>query len=216
MLKVALTGGIATGKSHVLQRFRQLGVPCLDADELAHGVTGAGTEATQAIAARFGSDILDKAGGVDRTKLGPIVFADDSARRDLEAIVHPAVYRAIAAGLRAFELVEHPLFAIVDIPLLYETGRASEFDCVIATVCTPAAQLARLASRGLGEAEARQRLEAQIPAEEKAARADFVIRTDGSFADTDHQVQKVWESLRVYDPRSANPRSRDRRSIDGS
>jgi dephospho-CoA kinase len=195
MLKVALTGGIATGKSHVLERFRQLGVPCLDADELAHGVTSAGTEATAEIARRFGSEILGKDGAVDRTKLGPLVFADAAARRDLEQIVHPAVYRAITAGLRAFELVENAPAAIVDIPLLFETGRARDFDRVIAAVCPPAIQLARLLERGLDEAQARQRIAAQMPAEEKAARADYVIRTDGSFAETDAQIERIWGEL---------------------
>ena len=133
MLRVALTGGIATGKSHVLDRFRHLGVPCLDADVLAHGVMAAGTEATQAIAARFGSGVLDAGGAVDRQRLGPVVFADDHARHDLESIVHPAVYRAVTAGLRAFELVDGATLAIVDIPLLYETGREADFDKVIAT-----------------------------------------------------------------------------------
>ena len=85
MLKVALTGGIATGKSHVLEQFRQHGVPCLDADTLAHGVEAAGTEATAAIAVRFGPEILTAQGAVDRAKLGPIVFKDTSARRDLAA-----------------------------------------------------------------------------------------------------------------------------------
>jgi dephospho-CoA kinase len=197
MLKVALTGGIATGKSHVLERFRQLGVPCLDADRLAHGVTSAGTEATAAIAARFGSGVLDANGAVDRAKLGPIVFADESARRELERIVHPAVYRAITAGLRAFELLENAPAAIVDVPLLYETGRAADFDRVIATVCSSEHQLARLIDRGLTEEQARQRLAAQMPAAEKAARADYVIRTDGSFADTDSQVEKIWAELRM-------------------
>src|SRR5882672_10485660 len=134
MLKVALTGGIATGKSHVLDRFRNHGVPCLDADALVHGVESAGTEATQAIAARFGADVLAADGSVDRRKLAPIVFADPTARRDLEAIVHPAVYRAIAAGLRAFELLgDYPL-AVVDVPLLFETGAEKDFDRVIVTV----------------------------------------------------------------------------------
>jgi dephospho-CoA kinase len=195
MLKVALTGGIATGKSHVLERFRQLGVPCLDADELAHGVTSAGTEATAEIARRFGPEILGQDGAVDRTKLGPLVFADAAARRDLEQIVHPAVYRAITAGLRAFELVENAPAAIVDIPLLFETGRARDFDRVIATVCSPAIQLARLLERGLSETQARQRIAAQMPAEEKAARADYVIRTDGSFAETDAQIERIWGEL---------------------
>src|SRR5205085_332240 len=113
VLKIALTGGIATGKSHVLQRLRERGVPCLDADELAHGVTGAGTEATALIAARFGADVLDATGAVDRRKLAPIVFADAEARRDLERFVHPAVYRAIAAGVRAFELTEGARLVVV-------------------------------------------------------------------------------------------------------
>src|SRR5262245_21299038 len=143
MLKVALTGGIATGKSYVLAQFRRRGVPCLDADDLAHGVTASGTEATAAIAARFGSDVLAADGAVDRARLGPIVFADPAARRDLEAIVHPAVYRAIAAGLRAFELVGDEPFAIVDVPLLYETGADKNFERVIVTACLPATQLAR-------------------------------------------------------------------------
>jgi len=195
MLKVALTGGIATGKSHVLERFRRLGVPCLDADALAHGVMASGTEATRAIAARFGADILDVDGAVNRKKLAAIVFADASARRDLEAIVHPAVYRAIAAGLRAFELIGDSPLAVVDVPLLYETGHAGDFDRVVATLCSPSTQLARLEDRGLSHADALQRLAAQMPAEEKAARADFLIRTDGTPEDTDAQVERIWRTV---------------------
>lgn len=195
MLKIALTGGIATGKSHVLDQFRRRGVPCLDADELAHGVTSAGTEATQAIAARFGAGILAADGAVDRKKMGPIVFADAAARHDLEAIVHPAVYRAIAAGLRAFELVGGAPLALVDVPLLYETGHASDFDRVIATACPPDLQIKRLIDRGMSEREAQQRLAAQMPAIEKASRADFMIRTDGSLEETDKQVDEIYRTL---------------------
>src|SRR2546425_6922068 len=135
MIRVALTGGIATGKSHVLDQFRRRGVPCLDADELAHGVTSAGTEATQAIAARFGAGILAADGAVDRKKMGPIVFADAAARHDLEAIVHPAVYRAIAAGLRALCAVGGAPRALVDAPLMNETDRAPDLDRVSTTAC---------------------------------------------------------------------------------
>lgn len=196
MKRVALTGGIATGKSHVLEQFRRLGVPCLDADELARGVTAAGTEATRAIADRFGVSVLDREGAVDRPKVAAIVFADAAARRDLEAIVHPAVYRAISAGLRAFELIGGSPLAIVDIPLLYETGRQIDFDRVVATVCSPATQLGRLRARGMSEDEANQRIAAQMSAQEKAARADFVIRTDGTVQETDAEVERVWRSLR--------------------
>jgi dephospho-CoA kinase len=195
MLRVALTGGIATGKSHVLQEFRKRGVPCLDADHLAHGVTAAGTEATSQIAERFGQAVLDGSGAVDRHKLGAIVFADPSARRALEAIVHPAVYRAIAAGLRAFELLEHSPLAIADIPLLYETGHASDFDRVIVTLCSRDLQLNRLRDRGLSELEAEQRLAAQMSADEKALQADYIIRTDGTVESTNAQVDQILKIL---------------------
>ena len=195
MLKVALTGGIATGKSHVLDQFRKRGVPCLDADALAHGVMRAGTEATAAIAQRFGPGVLASDGSVDRAKLGSVVFDDPSSRHDLEAIVHPAVYRAIAAGLRAFERLGGDPIAIVDVPLLYETSHASDFDRVIATVCPSALQLARLLDRGMSEAEARKRLAAQWPAEEKASRAHFVIRTDGTFEETSRRVADLLKIL---------------------
>jgi dephospho-CoA kinase len=195
MLRIALTGGIATGKSYVLRRFQALGVPALDADELAHGVTGAGTEATAAIASRFGAEVLGADGAVDRTKLGSIVFADPAARKDLEAIVHPAVYRAIAAGVRGFEMIGGYRFVLVDIPLLFETGAEKQFDKVIVTSCSPQAQLARLLDRGLTDDEARRRLAAQWPTAEKAARADFVIATDGTYEDTNRQVDRVFASL---------------------
>jgi dephospho-CoA kinase len=194
MMKVGLTGGIATGKSYVLGQFRKRGVPCLDADELAHGVTSAGTEATAAIAALFGVEVLAADGSVDRKKLGPIVFADPSARRELEAIVHPGVHRAIAAGIRGFELLGDAL-AIVDVPLLYETGAEKGFDRVIVTACTGDRQLARLVERGLTADAARQRLDAQWPTEKKAARADFVIRTDGTFEETSAQIDRIHRAL---------------------
>jgi len=127
--------------------------------------------------------------------LGPIVFADPSARRDLEAIVHPAVYRAIQAGLRGFELVGDGAVAVVDVPLLFETGAEEKFDRVIVVACSPEAQLARLRERGLGEEAARQRLAAQWPSEKKVARADFVVNTDGTFEDTNRQIDEIYRAL---------------------
>ena len=194
MLKVALTGGIATGKSHVLEELRRRGIPCLDADVLAHGATAAGTESTQAIAERFGADVLAADGAVDRQKLAAVIFADDQARRDLEAIVHPAVYRAIGAGLRAFESLGDAL-AVVDVPLLYETGHEGDFDHVIATTCAADVQMRRLLSRGLSKQEARARLAAQWASAEKAARADFVIETGGTFEETRRQLDEILRRL---------------------
>lgn len=197
MLKIALTGGIATGKSHVLEWFRRRGVPCLDADGLAHGAMAAGTETTRAIAARFGSEVLDGEGAVDRRKLAPQIFGEAAARRDLEAIVHPAVYRAIAAALRAFERMGADPFAVVDVPLLYETGRAVDFDRVIVTACAPDTQIRRLMERDrLSEVAARQRTAAQLLTSEKIAKADYVIQTDGLVEDTDRQIADVYRRLR--------------------
>ena len=195
MLRVALTGGIATGKSYVLDLFRRRGISCLDADALARGVTTAGTEATHAIAARFGPAVIAADGSVDRQRLGSIVFADDAARRELETIVHPPVYRAIAAGLRAFDLMGESI-AVVDVPLLYETGHEGDFDRVVVTVAPMDAQVGRLAARGIGESDARLRIAAQMPAADKAARADFVIRTDGTFENTERQVEDILRKLK--------------------
>jgi dephospho-CoA kinase len=195
VLRVALTGGIATGKSYVLGRFRQRGVPCLDADQLAHGVEAAGTEATAQIAARFGTGVLAADGSVNRAKLGTIVFADPAARRELEAIVHPAVYRAIAAGLRAFELeAVHP-FAVVDVPLLFESGYEKQFDRVVVTACRPDIQLARLRARGMSDDEAQRRIAAQWPTDRKIPGATYVVRTDGAFEETDRQVNEIYDKL---------------------
>jgi dephospho-CoA kinase len=196
MLRVALTGGAATGKSYVLEQFRRAGVPVLVADDLAHGVTGAGTEATAAIAARFGTDVLAADGAVNRKALGAIVFADESARRDLEAIVHPAVYRAIEAAMRGFAKLDRTPLAVAEIPLLYETGHAADFDRVIVTICADDLQLKRLVARGLGEELARQIVAAQKPTAEKAALADFVVRTDGEKPETDEQVRRILQALR--------------------
>jgi dephospho-CoA kinase len=196
MLRVALTGGAATGKSYVLEQFRRAGVPVLVADDLAHGVTGAGTEATAAIAARFGADVLAADGAVNRKALGAIVFADESARRDLEAIVHPAVYRAIEAAMRGFAKLDRTPLAVAEIPLLYETGHAADFDRVIVTICADDLQLKRLVARGLSEERARQIVAAQKPTAEKAALADFVVRTDGEKPETDEQVRHILQALR--------------------
>ena len=195
MLRIALTGGIATGKSYVLDQLRERGIPGLDADAIAHGVMVAGTEATSAIAARFGDAVLGADGAVDRAVLGPVVFADAAARRDLESIVHPAVHRSIVAGLRAFELLGEYPWAVVAVPLLFETGGAIDYDRVIVTACAPALQRERLMARGLRAVAAGLRMAAQLPTAEKVARADFVIFTDGSFEETERQIDAVVAAL---------------------
>lgn len=192
-LRVALTGGIATGKSHCLARFAALGAAVIDADQLARVVVQPGTPGLAAVIARFGPSIARADGSLDRDALGRLVFADAAARLDLEAIIHPAVYQAIEAWFEG-RLPESSL-AIADIPLLFETRHEGDFDHVIVAACTPAQQLERLRARGLSDADARQRLASQLPIEEKARRADHVIDTSGSIADTDRQVIEVWEAL---------------------
>jgi dephospho-CoA kinase len=193
--RIGLTGGIATGKSYVRSKFEELGVPTIDADILARQAVAPGSEGLTAVVARFGSGVLDAAGALDRRRLAQIVFADATARRDLEAIIHPFVRSQADAWFRQVDAAQHPI-AIADIPLLYETGGEKFYEAVIVTACEPEEQVRRIVERDhVTEIEARQRLAAQLPIEEKVGRADYVIRTDGSHADTDRQVRDVHRRL---------------------
>jgi dephospho-CoA kinase len=204
MLRIALTGGIATGKSHCLARLAALGVPVIDSDVIARDVVRPGTDGLAAVASRFGSTVLTSDGSLDRQALADVVFSDAAARRDLEAIVHPRVFRKIAEWFASLPPAA-PL-AVADIPLLYETGREREFDRVIVASCTPAQQLERLLVRdGLSGPAAQQRLAAQLPIGDKVARADYVIDTSGTVESTDQQVVDVWESLKQWRGRPGRP-----------
>ncbi len=191
MLKVALTGGIATGKSYVLARLKDRGIPTIDADDIVHEALGPGTPTAAAIAAQFGRVVLKPDGSIDRALLAARVFAHPETRRQLEAIVHPVVYETIRAW---FDTLDRPM-GVASIPLLYETRREGDFDVVVVTVCPPEMQLQRLHKRGMLEEEARQRIAAQMPAEEKEARGDVVIRTAGTKLETDRQVEELLVSL---------------------
>jgi dephospho-CoA kinase len=196
MLKVALTGGIATGKSYVLARFRALGVPAIDADALAHKALAPGTPAAALVAERFGAGVVGADKTIDRRKLAVVVFGDHAALRDLEAILHPGIIDAIEAWFEARAAEGRVPWALADIPLLYEVGLDASFDRVIVTMCEPAEQVRRVMERDqLSEADALARLASQIPVAEKARRADFAIRTDGTFADTDRQVEGIHRQL---------------------
>ena len=193
--RIALTGGIATGKTWVRARFDDLGVPTIDADVLAREVVAPGTPGLAAVVTRFGRDMLTGAGALDRQKLGRLVFADPDARRALEEIIHPEVRKTIDQWFDALDPRVHR-WALADIPLLYETGRDRDFDAVIVVACNPETQVKRIVARdGLSDEEARQRMGAQIPIDEKTARADYVIRTDGTLDDTDDQVKAIWKAL---------------------
>ena len=192
MRKVALTGGIATGKSYVLRRLGERGVATIDADDIVHAALGPGTPTSRAIADHFGGAFTRPDGSIDRTRLGRKVFSDPASRRQLEAIIHPVAYETIR---RWYETLGRP-FGVASIPLLYETHREGDFDFVVVTVCPAEQQVQRIVERdGISEDEARRRLAAQMPADEKADRADFVIRTGGTFAATDRQIDDLLTAL---------------------
>src|SRR6476661_1546865 len=160
MRRVALTGGIATGKSHVLARIDAHGIPTIDADRLARQAIAPGTDGERRVVQRFGDTILARDRTIDRGALGRIVFADPQAREDLEAIVHPFVYEAIERWFAA--LPAGTAAGVADIPLLFETGREADFDLVIVTACSPDEQLRRLVARdGLAKADALARIATQ-------------------------------------------------------
>ena len=195
MLRVAVTGGIGTGKSVVLAQLAACGAAVVDADALVHDALRAGAPAVAEIRNRFGEEIITPSGDVDRGRLARIVFEDGQARRDLEAILHPAVYHAIESWMRGRE-VEGARVAVAEIPLLYETGHEGDFDCVVVTACDGEEQVRRAMGRsGMSDADARRRIAAQWPLAEKARRADFVIRTDGTVEETRRQARSVWDAL---------------------
>jgi dephospho-CoA kinase len=190
-IRVALTGGIATGKSHVRAVIERLGVPTIDADTLARDAVAPGSPGLAAVVRRFGPSFLDTSGALNRRALADVVFRDPDARKDLEEIIHPDVRRRMGDWFASLEMATHP-FAVADIPLLYETQRQGDFDAVSVAACQPDTQLRRLMTRdSLSEADARQRVAAQLPIDEKVRRADFVIRTDGTHAETEADTRQV-------------------------
>ncbi len=205
-MRVVLTGGVATGKSYVLARFATLGAATLDADQLAHEAYAPGGPAWQALRDHFGADMFDDHGRLHRRRLGALIFADDTARAALNAIVHPHVRAAVNRWFMQLESRPSPPPGIVAIPLFYEGPRSDRFDVVIVTACDPVRQLNRVMARGLDETEARRRIDAQLPTADKVKHADLVIRTDGTHQDTDRQVGEIYRRWRrAGDPSSESP-----------
>ena len=191
MKVLGLTGGIGSGKSMVASMFAQLGADVIDADRLARDVVEPGQPALQEIASAFGRDILLPDGRLDRGKLGRIIFADPVARGTLNAITHPRVRERMDAEIAARQ--SGPGVLIVDIPLLYENERTGRVETVIVVWVDTETQLRRLVERnGLSEHEARQRIAAQMPLDEKRARADVVIDNSGSPENTRRQVDAIY------------------------
>ncbi|SDS10088.1 dephospho-CoA kinase [Friedmanniella luteola] len=192
MLRVGLTGGIASGKSTVAAELARRGAVLVDADALAREVVEPGTPGLDAVVHRFGPEVLDGE-RLDRAALGRRVFADAEARRDLERIIHPRV-RARAAQLEA--AADADAVVVHVIPLLVETGQADDFDLCVVVDLEPDTQLRRLRERnGLTAEEARARVEAQASRAERLAAADWVIDNEGSPADLRRQVDTLWSEL---------------------
>ena len=192
--KIALTGGITTGKTYVATRLREAGVPIVDADALAREVVTPGSPALTAIRKRFGPDAVRRDGTMDRVRVAQIVFKDKRARLDLEAIIHPAVIKAINDFFAS--LPKRTPFAVADIPLVFETRREKEFDAIIVVACPRAMQLQRLMERNkLSKEDAERRLAAQLPIDQKVSKATYVIKNEGTFEETDAQVDALIASL---------------------
>ena len=196
MLSVALTGNVASGKSAVAGFWSRAGVPVVDADDLARRAVEPGSAGLEAVRGAFGDGVVAPDGALDRAALRRLVFEDEEARRRLEAIVHPRVWELRDAWLRERAAEGHRL-AVSEIPLLFETGREGDFDVVVLVDAPVATRLGRLVrERGLGEAEARRIMAAQMDPAEKRRRADHVLENDGSLAELEMRAAALLETLR--------------------
>lgn len=204
--RIALTGGIGSGKSTVADLLAERGAVVVDADVLAREVVEPGTPGLAQIVARFGPHLLTPDGALDRAALGALVFEDAAARATLNAIVHPRV-RELTARRRAAALAADPRAVIVHvIPLLVETGQAGGFDEVIVVDCPVEAQVARVMARnGLTRAQATARVAAQASRAERLAAATHVIDNGGPGADLVPQVAALWRALARGTGASASP-----------
>jgi dephospho-CoA kinase len=196
MLRLGLTGGIASGKSAVAAMLRDLGFPVLDADSLAHKLVEPGQPAYDDVLREFGPSITDGQQRVDRAKLAALVFADRAKLDRLNAIVHPRVAEAVLRQFDEWARQGTRDAAFVEAALLVESGIHKKLDGLVVAWCEPKQQIERLAARGLSEAEARRRIAAQMPVEEKLRLATEEIDCSGSLEETRHQVEALAAKLR--------------------
>ena len=187
MIQIAITGGIACGKSLVGEMFSEAGVSICDTDYLAHSLMVPGQDVYNGIVEEFGEDIIVDNGNIDRRKLGELVFADERRRFILNKLVHPAVRDLFESWLTE----QNTKCAAVIVPLLYEAKMENGWDVIVCVSCSDEVQLQRLKDRGLTEVEARQRISAQLPTTVKMEHSDFVIFNDGTVSVLKKQVKKV-------------------------
>lgn len=208
VLRVALTGGIACGKSVVARVLEDKGFYIHSADRVARSLVSPGSPSWESIVRRFGRDILRPDRTIDRAKLGSIVFSDPGARRFLEKLLHPLV---LADRTRALSRIEregrHAVF-VSEAALVFEAGYDKRFDRIVVVHCDENLQVARLMERdGIAEEEARRKIASQLPQKEKVRRADYVIDTSGSLAETVEQAERV-SALLLQDAESKKTRLR--------
>jgi dephospho-CoA kinase len=201
MLKVGLTGGLASGKSFVGRALSDLGCLLIQADVLGRQVLEQGGETYEAVVATFGNQILDPDSKINRRRLAKIVFSDPEQLAKLNALVHPRVKERERDLVAEFSH-EHPDgIAVTEAAILVETGSYKEYDRLIVAVCRPEQQIERSMDRdGVSREEVLNRLSRQMPLEEKVKHADFIIDTSGSKENTLQQVRTVYDSLRKLNP----------------
>ena len=201
MLKVGLTGGIASGKSAVLKHFQRSGAAAIDADEIARECVVPGEPAHQEIVETFGEEYLLDDEALDRKKLGALVFSDPDKLAQLNRILHPRVLERESHLLEKMAAQEKPPeVVVVDAALMIEAGSYRRYDALVITYCPPAIQLSRLMQRDdLDRSEAQARIDGQMPTYEKIQYADFVIVTSGTLAETETQVRRVFARLQEWE-----------------
>ena len=210
MLKVGLTGGIASGKTVVGEMFVALGAYLVQADHIAHELMQPGEAVYNEVVRHFGRGILNPDGSVNRAKLAEAAFgpgAEDEGNRasrilELNRIVHPVVIRSQEEWMSAVGLQDPKAVAIVEAALILEAGAGKRFDRMIVVTCSAEQRVARFAARQKIDLEAarkevERRMAAQLPDEEKVKAADFVIDNSGSLESTREQVQQIWQQLRA-------------------
>lgn len=194
MYLIGLTGGIASGKSVIAKRLGERGAVVVDADALAREVVEPGTPALAEIARAFGDSVISADGSLDRAALGQAIFSDPAKRELLNAITHPAVSQRSHELFDAAAQADPHAVVVYDIPLLVETGRASEFDLVVVAHASAETRVARMTQlRGMTPEDALRRIASQATDAERLAVADVVIDTDGGLEDTLRQADTLWE-----------------------
>ena len=195
MLKVGLTGGIASGKSTVAEMFRRHGAHLIDADRVSRDVVVSGRPALEEIVEGFGRGVLRPDGALDRAALAAIVFNDDDARARLNAIVHPRIWEEEDRLCAIHEARDPDGVVMIDAAVIIEAGGAGRVDLMVVVDVDAEDQLERLAAKGMSEEEARSRIRAQMPVAEKRTYGDYVLNNRGSLEETGRQVERVWREL---------------------